>query len=67
MAANFTTIRRNLNFLEDEEEENENGVLIHDDEDELRRGPWTVDEDKLLVHYISCHGDRRWNHLAKSS
>ncbi|KAI3920768.1 hypothetical protein MKW98_005594 [Papaver atlanticum] len=70
MAANFSTsvVRSNVNFHDDEEEEeNENGVLIHDDEDELRRGPWTLDEDKLLVHYISCHGDRRWNHLAKSS
>ncbi|KAI3964225.1 hypothetical protein MKW92_011259 [Papaver armeniacum] len=70
MAAKFCTsvVRSNANFHEDEEEEeNENGVLIHDDEDELRRGPWTLDEDKLLVHYISCHGDRRWNHLAKSS
>ncbi|RZC61428.1 hypothetical protein C5167_023192 [Papaver somniferum] len=68
MAANFSTsaVSSNVNFHEDEEEEeNENGVLIH--EDELRRGPWTLDEDKLLVHYISFHGDRRWNHLAKSS
>ncbi|KAL3636069.1 hypothetical protein CASFOL_020616 [Castilleja foliolosa] len=32
---------------------------------ELRRGPWTCDEDDLLTHYISCHGEGRWNNLAK--
>ncbi|KAI3816523.1 hypothetical protein L1987_16224 [Smallanthus sonchifolius] len=35
--------------------------------DELRRGPWTLDEDNLLIHYINCHGEGRWNSLAKSS
>ncbi|KAK1416136.1 hypothetical protein QVD17_31924 [Tagetes erecta] len=35
--------------------------------DELRRGPWTLDEDNLLVRYITCHGEGRWNSLAKSS
>ncbi|GJV09571.1 transcription factor MYB62-like protein [Tanacetum coccineum] len=35
--------------------------------DELRRGPWTLDEDNLLIQYITCHGEGRWNSLAKSS
>ncbi|KAL3512241.1 hypothetical protein ACH5RR_024958 [Cinchona calisaya] len=35
--------------------------------DELRRGPWTVEEDSLLIHYISSHGEGRWNLLAKRS
>ncbi|KAI3696228.1 hypothetical protein L1987_79239 [Smallanthus sonchifolius] len=35
--------------------------------DELRRGPWTLDEDNRLIHYITCHGEGRWNSLAKSS
>ncbi|KAG6484088.1 hypothetical protein ZIOFF_060882 [Zingiber officinale] len=34
---------------------------------ELRRGPWTLDEDTLLIHYIACHGEGRWNLLARSS
>lgn len=34
---------------------------------EVRRGPWTLDEDNLLIHYITCHGEGRWNSLAKSS
>ncbi|URD93151.1 Myb-like DNA-binding domain [Musa troglodytarum] len=34
---------------------------------ELRRGPWTLEEDKLLIHYIACHGEGRWNLLARCS
>ncbi|KAJ4827213.1 hypothetical protein Tsubulata_040201 [Turnera subulata] len=39
----------------------------HSDQDdgELRRGPWTLEEDSLLVHYIAQHGEGRWNLLAK--
>ncbi|XP_019189643.1 PREDICTED: transcription factor MYB21-like [Ipomoea nil] len=37
------------------------------DSTELRRGPWTPEEDTLLIHYIACHGEGRWNLLAKSS
>ncbi|GFP84667.1 transcription factor myb108 [Phtheirospermum japonicum] len=33
--------------------------------DELRRGAWTFEEDNLLGQYISCHGEGRWNSLAK--
>lgn len=32
---------------------------------DLRRGPWTLEEDNLLIHYITCHGEGRWNTLAK--
>ncbi|KAH7658481.1 myb proto-oncogene protein plant protein [Dioscorea alata] len=34
---------------------------------DLRRGPWTLEEDSLLVHYIALHGEGRWNLLARSS
>ena len=34
---------------------------------ELRRGPWTVDEDLTLVNYIADHGDGRWNSLARAA
>ncbi|KAI0518598.1 hypothetical protein KFK09_006034 [Dendrobium nobile] len=34
-------------------------------EEELRRGPWTVEEDLILTNYISKHGEGRWNSLAK--
>ncbi|CAK9149317.1 unnamed protein product [Ilex paraguariensis] len=36
-----------------------------DEEFRLRRGPWTVEEDTLLIHYINCNGEGRWNLLAK--
>ncbi|OMO96992.1 hypothetical protein CCACVL1_04724 [Corchorus capsularis] len=35
------------------------------DQQQLRRGPWTLDEDSLLIHYIARHGEGRWNLLAK--
>ncbi|KAG6508569.1 transcription factor MYB78-like [Zingiber officinale] len=34
---------------------------------ELRRGPWTLEEDTLLVHCVACHGEGRWNLLARSA
>ncbi|KAG0516793.1 hypothetical protein BDA96_09G034000 [Sorghum bicolor] len=34
---------------------------------DLRRGPWTADEDILLVNYIAVHGEGRWNSLARSA
>ncbi|PON78641.1 MYB transcription factor [Parasponia andersonii] len=37
----------------------------NEEETELRRGPWTLEEDTLLIHYISRHGEGHWNLLAK--
>jgi myb proto-oncogene protein len=34
---------------------------------ELRRGPWTVDEDLTLINYIAEHGEGRWNALARAA
>ncbi|KAK2990180.1 hypothetical protein RJ640_014632 [Escallonia rubra] len=33
--------------------------------EELRRGPWTVEEDFALINYIAHHGEGRWNSLAR--
>lgn len=33
--------------------------------EELRRGPWTVEEDLLLVQVVAEHGEGRWNALAR--
>ena len=42
--------------------------IIHTHENvQIRRGPWTVEEDSILVHYTARYGEGRWNHLAKSS
>ncbi|XP_047307020.1 transcription factor MYB62-like [Impatiens glandulifera] len=38
---------------------------INGGEIELRRGQWSPEEDKLLMQYIACHGEGRWNSLAK--
>ncbi|CAN1806329.1 Transcription factor MYB2 [Linum perenne] len=32
---------------------------------ELRRGPWTVEEDFKLMNYIAAQGEGRWNSLAR--
>ncbi|XP_008793362.1 transcription factor MYB2-like [Phoenix dactylifera] len=32
---------------------------------DLRRGPWTVEEDLILMNYIAAHGEGRWNSLAR--
>ncbi|GMP57194.1 hypothetical protein CsSME_00021379 [Camellia sinensis var. sinensis] len=32
---------------------------------ELRRGPWTVEEDMTLMNFIAKHGEGRWNSLAR--
>ncbi|MED6186751.1 Transcription factor myb2 [Stylosanthes scabra] len=33
----------------------------------LRKGPWTLDEDTILINYISTHGEGHWNSLARSA
>ncbi|XP_010482240.1 PREDICTED: transcription factor MYB108-like [Camelina sativa] len=35
-----------------------------EEEMDLRRGPWTVEEDLELINYIVNHGEGRWNSLA---
>ncbi|KAJ0987741.1 hypothetical protein J5N97_006097 [Dioscorea zingiberensis] len=36
-------------------------------EDQIRKGPWTEQEDMQLVCYVSLFGERRWDFLAKVS
>ncbi|CAG7895702.1 unnamed protein product [Brassica rapa] len=36
-----------------------------DEEMDLRRGPWTVEEDFKLINYISTQGEGRWNSLSR--
>lgn len=31
---------------------------------DLKKGPWTVEEDTLLFNYVQTHGEGRWNSLA---
>ncbi|KAL0433883.1 UNVERIFIED_CONTAM: Transcription factor [Sesamum latifolium] len=49
-----------------------NVVDVQSDQEEnnnmdLRRGPWTVEEDFTLINYIAHHGEGRWNSLARSA
>lgn len=41
------------------------GHQNNEEETELRRGPWTLEEDTQLIHYIARHGEGHWNLLAK--
>ncbi|XP_010527183.1 PREDICTED: myb-related protein 305-like [Tarenaya hassleriana] len=34
-------------------------------EEGWRRGPWTAEEDELLIQYVRVHGEGRWNSVAK--
>ncbi|XP_068666693.1 MYB-like transcription factor EOBI [Aristolochia californica] len=34
-------------------------------EEGWRKGPWTAEEDKLLIEYVSLHGEGRWNSVAR--
>ncbi|CAO2192820.1 unnamed protein product [Urochloa humidicola] len=34
---------------------------------ELRRGPWTAEEDAMLSTHVAAHGEGRWNELAVSA
>ncbi|XP_022761289.1 transcription factor MYB108-like [Durio zibethinus] len=40
-------------------------VQSEEDPMDLRRGPWTVEEDFKLINYIATHGEGRWNSLAR--
>lgn len=34
---------------------------------EIRKGPWTEQEDGKLVLCVNVYGDRRWDFIAKVS
>ncbi|KAJ0249650.1 SANT/Myb domain-containing protein [Hirschfeldia incana] len=36
-----------------------------EDEMDLKRGPWTAEEDFKLTNYIATHGEGRWNSLSR--
>ncbi|GJS59540.1 transcription factor MYB2-like protein [Tanacetum coccineum] len=33
-------------------------------EENWRKGPWTGEEDRLLVHHVNVHGEGRWSSVA---
>lgn len=38
-----------------------------EDDMDIRKGPWTSEEDEILSHHIAMHGEGRWNAVARSS
>ncbi|KAK3023379.1 hypothetical protein RJ639_044235 [Escallonia herrerae] len=34
-------------------------------EEGWRKGPWTAEEDRLLIDYVKLHGEGRWNSVAR--
>lgn len=49
------------------EEESERKIRESEDEMGVRKGPWTVEEDTILVNYVTVHGEGRWNSVARSA
>ncbi|KAI3930064.1 hypothetical protein MKX01_011095 [Papaver californicum] len=52
--------------------DNEDSMMMTMDHEQqqdldLRRGPWTDEEDHLLATYIANHGEGRWNSLAHAA
>uniref|UniRef100_K9LXH5 R2R3 MYB n=1 Tax=Iris fulva TaxID=92176 RepID=K9LXH5_9ASPA len=37
------------------------------DDADVRKGPWTMEEDLILINYIANHGEGDWNTLARSA
>lgn len=35
------------------------------EEEVWRKGPWTAEEDRLLIDYVRLHGEGRWNSVAR--
>ncbi|XP_078151241.1 MYB-like transcription factor EOBII [Carex rostrata] len=40
---------------------------INYQETEVRKGPWTMEEDHILINYISVNGEGVWNNIARAA
>ena len=38
-----------------------------EEEMDVRKGPWTEEEDSMLKSYVNIHGEGRWNSVARLS
>ncbi|KAG0459955.1 hypothetical protein HPP92_023083 [Vanilla planifolia] len=51
----------------DQEAINVDKKIDRSQETEVRKGPWTMEEDLILMNYIADHGEGIWNNLARSA
>ncbi|KAJ3704260.1 hypothetical protein LUZ61_007965 [Rhynchospora tenuis] len=49
------------------EQGNNSNNNIHSQEPDVRKGPWTMEEDIILFNYVSTHGDGNWNNVARAA
>jgi transcription factor MYB, plant len=49
------------------EQGNNSNSHIQSQEPEVRKGPWTMEEDIILFNYVSMHGDGNWNNVARAA
>ncbi|CAL0332171.1 unnamed protein product [Lupinus luteus] len=52
-------------ILNDKNKNNED--LPNDNEGSLKKGPWTPDEDAILINYVNKYGEGNWNAVQKNS
>ncbi|XP_019447363.1 PREDICTED: myb-related protein 305-like [Lupinus angustifolius] len=52
-------------ILNDKNKNNED--VSNDNEGYLKKGPWTPDEDAILINYVSKYGEGNWNAVQKNS
>ncbi|GLJ10020.1 hypothetical protein SUGI_0120410 [Cryptomeria japonica] len=41
--------------------------MYNQEEEPIRKGPWTMEEDLQLLNHIACHGEGRWDFAAKTA
>ncbi|KAK4374498.1 hypothetical protein RND71_005175 [Anisodus tanguticus] len=57
----------NFNLRREIISDNNNQKVDEDNNMDLKRGSWTVEEDFTLMNHIALHGEGRWNSLARSA
>ncbi|CAL0324281.1 unnamed protein product [Lupinus luteus] len=50
-----------------EDNNNNNEEVGNDYEGSLKKGPWTPDEDAILIDYVNTYGEGNWNSVPKNS
>ena len=43
------------------------GRLPSCSKEEMNKGAWTAQEDKILKDFVTIHGERKWSNVAKKT